>query len=44
VREEQSGKWSFFTLGREAAGRLLGEAADHLLYGPEKRSVDGGCS
>jgi hypothetical protein len=44
VREEQSGEWSFYTLDREAAGRLLGEAADHLLYGPEKRSVDGGCS
>jgi ArsR family transcriptional regulator len=42
VREERRGKWSFYTLDREAAGRLLGEAADRLLPGPEKRSV-GGC-
>jgi ArsR family transcriptional regulator, arsenate/arsenite/antimonite-responsive transcriptional repressor len=42
VREERRGKWSFYSLDREAAGRLLGEAADRLLPGPEKRSV-GGC-
>jgi ArsR family transcriptional regulator, arsenate/arsenite/antimonite-responsive transcriptional repressor len=42
VREERRGKWSFYTLDREAAGRLLGEAADRLLPGREKRSV-GGC-
>jgi ArsR family transcriptional regulator len=42
VREERRGKWSFYTLDREAAGLLLGEAADRLLSGPEKRSV-GGC-
>ena len=42
VREERRGKWSFYTLDREAAGQLLGEAADRLLPGPEKRSV-GGC-
>jgi ArsR family transcriptional regulator len=43
VREERRGKWSFYSLDREAAGQLLGEAADHLLSGPEKRSVGGGC-
>jgi ArsR family transcriptional regulator len=43
VREERRRKWSFYSLDREAAGELLGEATDHLLSGPEKRSVGGGC-
>jgi ArsR family transcriptional regulator len=45
VREERRGKWSFYSLDREAAGELLGEAADRLLSVPEKRSVGdgGGC-
>jgi ArsR family transcriptional regulator, arsenate/arsenite/antimonite-responsive transcriptional repressor len=44
VREERRGKWSFYSLEREAAGELLGEAADRLLSAPEKRSVvSGGC-
>jgi len=44
VREERRGKWSFYTLDREATGELLGEAADRLLSAPEKRSVVGsGC-
>jgi ArsR family transcriptional regulator len=43
VREERRGKWSFYTLDREAAAELLGEAADRLLSGPERRSVGGGC-
>jgi ArsR family transcriptional regulator len=30
VREEQRGKWSFYSLDGETAGRLLGEAAEHL--------------
>ena len=42
VREERRGKWSFYSLDREAAGELLGEAADRLLSAPEKRSVVGG--
>ncbi len=42
VREERRGKWSFYSLDREAAGKLLGEAADHLLSAPEKRSGGGG--
>jgi ArsR family transcriptional regulator, arsenate/arsenite/antimonite-responsive transcriptional repressor len=42
VREERRGKWSFYSLDRDAAGELLGEAADHLLSGSQKRSV-GGC-
>jgi ArsR family transcriptional regulator len=42
VREERRGKWSFYSLDREAAGELLGEAADHLLSAPEKRSGGGG--
>jgi ArsR family transcriptional regulator len=43
VREDRRGKWSFYTLDREATGELLGEAADRLLSAPERRSVDGGC-
>ena len=42
VREERRGKWAFYSLDREAAGELLGEAADRLLSAPEKRSVAGG--
>jgi ArsR family transcriptional regulator, arsenate/arsenite/antimonite-responsive transcriptional repressor len=47
VREEQRGKWSFYTLDREAASGLLGEAADRLLSrpenDPEKQGGSGGC-
>jgi ArsR family transcriptional regulator len=43
VREERRGKWSFYSLDRKAAAELLGEAADHLLSGPEKRGVGSGC-
>jgi ArsR family transcriptional regulator, arsenate/arsenite/antimonite-responsive transcriptional repressor len=43
VREDRRGKWSFYTLDREAAEELLGEAADRLLSDPEKRSVGAGC-
>jgi ArsR family transcriptional regulator, arsenate/arsenite/antimonite-responsive transcriptional repressor len=44
VREERRGRWAFYSLDREAAAQLLGEAADRLLSGPEKRSVVGdGC-
>jgi ArsR family transcriptional regulator, arsenate/arsenite/antimonite-responsive transcriptional repressor len=43
VREDRRGKWSFYTLDREATGELLGEAAEHLLSGAERRSVVGGC-
>ena len=43
VREERRGKWSFYSLDREAAGQLLGETADRFLSSPEKRSVAGGC-
>ena len=43
VREDRRGKWGFYSLDREAATGLLGEAADRLLSAPEKRSVAGGC-
>ncbi len=43
VREERRGKWSFYSLDRETASDLLGEAADRLLSDPERRSVGGGC-
>ena len=44
VHEERRGKWTFYSLDREAASGLLGEAADHLLSGTSKRSaVGGGC-
>ena len=44
AREERRGKWSFYSLDREAAEELLGEAAERLLSGStEKRSVSSGC-
>jgi ArsR family transcriptional regulator len=43
VREERRGKWAFYSLDREAAGALLGEAAERLLSSPEKRGADDGC-
>jgi ArsR family transcriptional regulator, arsenate/arsenite/antimonite-responsive transcriptional repressor len=47
VREERRGKWAFYSLDREAAGELLGVAADRLLSRPEKvpekQSGSGGC-
>jgi ArsR family transcriptional regulator, arsenate/arsenite/antimonite-responsive transcriptional repressor len=43
VREERHGKWSFYSLDREAASGVLGEAAKRLLSAPEKRSVVDGC-
>ena len=42
VKEERRGRWAFYSLDREAAGGLLGEAAERLLVGPEKRDVVGG--
>jgi ArsR family transcriptional regulator len=42
VQEERRGKWAFYSLDREVAGELLGEAA-RLLSGAEKRSVVGEC-
>ena len=43
VREERRGKWAFYSIDRGAAAELLGEAADRLLSGAEKRDVAGGC-
>jgi len=47
VSEERRGKWAFYSLDREAARGLLGEAADRLLSrpenGPVKQSGSGGC-
>jgi ArsR family transcriptional regulator len=43
VHEERRGKWTFYSLDREAARGLLGEAADHLLSATSKRSVVGDC-
>ena len=34
VHEERRGKWSFYSLDREAAGRLLAETAAHLDGSP----------
>jgi len=31
VREEKRGRWSFYSLNREAAERLFGEAEKHLV-------------
>jgi ArsR family transcriptional regulator len=47
VREEKRGKWSFYSLDREAAGDLLGKAAAHHSFDSlgrceEVRCLDGG--
>ncbi len=33
VREERHGKWSFYSLDKEAAGKLLDEVGEHLSVG-----------
>ena len=43
VKEERRGKWAFYSLDRETASGLLGEAADRLLAAPEKRGAGDGC-
>ena len=43
VREEKRGKWSFYSVDKEAASELLGEAADRLLTGAEERGSGGCC-
>ena len=43
VKEERRGKWAFYSLDREAASGLLGEAADRLLAAPEKRGAGDDC-
>ena len=43
VREERRGKWSFYSLDREAAAGLLGDAAERLLPVAEKRGAGDGC-
>jgi ArsR family transcriptional regulator, arsenate/arsenite/antimonite-responsive transcriptional repressor len=43
VREDRRGKWSFYSIDREAAGELLGEAAERLLSSPEMRGAGDGC-
>jgi ArsR family transcriptional regulator len=43
IREERRGKWAFYSLDREAASGLLGEAGDRLLSSPEKRGAGDGC-
>ena len=43
VKEVRRGKWAFYSLDREAAGELLGEAADRLLAAPEKQGAGDGC-
>jgi ArsR family transcriptional regulator len=43
VREERRGKWSFYSLDREAAAGLLGEVAERLLSVAEKRGAGDGC-
>ena len=44
VREERRGRWRGWSPDREPAGGLVGDAADQLMAGSEKRGVGGGCS
>ena len=43
VKEERRGKWAFYSLDKEAASGLLGEAAERLLSSPERRGAGDGC-
>jgi ArsR family transcriptional regulator len=43
VCEERRGKWSFYSIDREATGVLLGKAAERLLSSPEKQGASAGC-
>jgi ArsR family transcriptional regulator len=43
VHEERRGKWAFYSLDREVASWLLGEAAERLLSSPQKRGAGDGC-
>ena len=43
VHEERRGKWAFYSLDREVASGLLGEAAERLLSSPEKRGAGDVC-
>ena len=47
VKEEKRGKWSFYSLDREAADVLLGETVAHLLVAPTMHKIqqagDGCC-
>jgi ArsR family transcriptional regulator, arsenate/arsenite/antimonite-responsive transcriptional repressor len=43
VREEKRGKWSFYSLDREAADALLGDAMTHLLFGSGEGDKDASC-
>ena len=43
VREEKRGKWSFYSLDREATRDLLDDTAAHLTFCSADRSEDGCC-
>jgi ArsR family transcriptional regulator len=43
VHEERRGKWAFYSLDREVASGLLGEATERLLSSPHKRGAGDGC-
>jgi ArsR family transcriptional regulator len=43
VREEKRGKWSFYSLDRQAADALLSDAMTHFLFGSAERAQDASC-
>jgi ArsR family transcriptional regulator len=43
VREEKRGKWSFYSLDRQAADALLSDAITHFLFGSAERDQDASC-
>jgi ArsR family transcriptional regulator, arsenate/arsenite/antimonite-responsive transcriptional repressor len=43
VNEERRGKWAFYSLNREAADALLGEAAERLLSARGEQDAGDGC-
>ena len=44
VREHKRGRWHYYSIDEAAVGRLLGDAARHLVpEGPDEKGGSGGC-
>ncbi len=43
VREEKRGKWSFYSLDRQAADALLSDAMAHFMFGSVERGQGASC-
>jgi ArsR family transcriptional regulator len=43
VREQKRGKWSFYSLDRQAADALLSDAVTHFMFGSVERGQGASC-